>query len=133
MRSRLSPEVAAAVFAMMRDGLRLNEIAARVEVDRRTILRWVERDEAFRQGYAAARRDAHRGLYDELRAVIGQTEGARRKLAYAARRRIMARTPKRHGRLPADERPDVLGELDRRRVAALRLFRLMALLSREDP
>ena len=35
MRSRLSPEVAAAVLAMVRDGRTLDEIAARVEVDRR--------------------------------------------------------------------------------------------------
>ena len=123
MRSKLTPKAAAAVLAMVREGQRLDDIAPKVGVDRRTLLRWAARDVGFREGYIAARRHAHAGLYDELRQAIGGAKGAR-EAAYAARKRIMTRAPKKYGRLPKEERPDVLGEVERPYAAAWQLSRL---------
>jgi hypothetical protein len=84
----------------------LDAVAGRLGVDRRTILRWVERDPAFRARYGQARRLAHRGLYRELQEAIGHASDA--AAAYAARRRLMRRVPKRHGQLPPELRPCLL-------------------------
>jgi hypothetical protein len=107
VRSKLTPEAAGEVALLVAEGLTLTAIAARLDVDRRTILRWVARDADCRQGYERARRFAHAMLYDELHETISRTGGARRAV-YAARRRLMRRTPKKYGRLPPALRPKLL-------------------------
>jgi hypothetical protein len=87
--------------------LTLDAVAERLGVHRRTILRWGERDPAFRQRYEEARRAAHAGLYRELLEAILRAGGGR-PAAYAARRRLMRRAPKKHGRLPPEQRPSLL-------------------------
>ena len=125
VKSKLT-SAAAAVLAMIREGQRLDDIAPKVGAARRTLLRWVARDPAFREGYIAARRHAHAALYDELRQAIAAAARQRQKAAYAARKRIMTRAPKKYGRLPKEERPEVLGELDRPLAKARHLFRTLA-------
>jgi hypothetical protein len=107
MRSKLTEERAAEAARLVAEGLTLDAVAARLGVDRRTLLRWVARDPAFRARYEEARRAAHRGLYDELREAILRAGGSR-AAAYAARRQIMRRAPKKHGQLPAEQRPCLL-------------------------
>jgi IS30 family transposase len=107
MRSKLTEERAAEATRLVAEGLTLDAVAARLGVHRRTLLRWVERDPAFRARYEQARRAAHQGLYDELREAIGRAGGTR-AAAYAARRRLMRRVPKRYGKLPAEQRPCLL-------------------------
>jgi hypothetical protein len=75
-------------------------------VHRRTLLRWVARDPAFRARYEQARQVAHQGLHDELQEAIRHAGDA--TAAYAARRRIMRRAPKRYGRLLSEHRPCLL-------------------------
>jgi transcriptional regulator with XRE-family HTH domain len=107
MRSKLTEERAEEAERLVAEGLTLNAVAERLGVDRRTILRWVERDPAFRQRYEEARRIAHAGLHRELLEAIIQAGGAR-AAAYAARRRLMRRAPKRYGQLPPEQRPSLL-------------------------
>ena len=94
----------------MAAGLTLDTIAAQLGVHRRTILRWVDRARGFRERYEEARRFAHEMLYDELQEAIVRSTGCPHA-AYAARRQIMRRAPKKYGRLPLDRRPDLLGAL----------------------
>jgi transposase len=107
MRSKLTEERAAEAARLVAEGLTLDAVAKWLGVHRRTPLRWVARDPAFRARYEEARRAAHQGLYDELREVLARTGGAR-PAAYAARRRLMRRAPKKHGRLPPEQRPCLL-------------------------
>jgi transcriptional regulator with XRE-family HTH domain len=107
MRSKLTEERAEEAARLVAEGLTLDAVAERLGVHRRTLLRWAERDPAFRERYEEARRAAHQGLYDELREVLTQTGGSR-PAAYAARRRLMRRVPKRYGRLPPEQRPCLL-------------------------
>jgi IS30 family transposase len=107
MRSELTKERAEEAARLVAEGLTLDAVAARLGVHRRTILRWVERDPAFRACYEEARRTAHQGLYDELQQVLARTDGSR-PAAYAARRRLMRRAPKKHGKLPPEQRPCLL-------------------------
>jgi hypothetical protein len=104
---QLTEERAAEAERLVAEGLTLNAVADRLGVHRRTILRWVERDPAFRARYEEARRVAHQGLYDELREAIERAGGAR-PAAYAARRRLMRCAPKRYGQLPPEQRPRLL-------------------------
>jgi hypothetical protein len=104
---KLTEERAKEAARLVAEGLTLDAIAKRLDVHRRTILRWVERDSAFRTRYEQARRAAHQGLYDELLEAVLRAGGAR-SAAYAARRQIMRRVPKRHGRLPPEQRPSLL-------------------------
>jgi transcriptional regulator with XRE-family HTH domain len=107
MRSKLTEERAEEAARLVAEGLTLDAVAARLGVDRRTILRWAERDPAFRAHYEQARRIAHEGLHRELLEAVLRAGGAR-SAAYAARRQIMRRVPKRHGRLPPEQRPSLL-------------------------
>jgi hypothetical protein len=107
MRSKLTEERAAEAARLVAEGLTLDAVAARLGVDRRTILRWVECDAAFRARYEDARRAAHEGLYDELLEAI-LCAGGSLPAAYAARRRLMRRVPKRYGQLPPEQRPRLL-------------------------
>ena len=107
MRSKLTEERAGEAARLVAAGLTLDAVAERFEIDRRTILRWVERDPAFRARYEEARRAAHEGLYRELLEAILHAGGGR-PAAYAARRRIMRRAPKRYGQLPPEQRPSLL-------------------------
>jgi transcriptional regulator with XRE-family HTH domain len=111
MRSKLTGERAAEAPRLVAEGLTLDAVAERLGVNRRTILRWVERDPAFRQRYEQARRAAHEGLHRELLEAIihaGIHAGGARAAAHAARRRLMRRAPKRYGRLPPEQRPHLL-------------------------
>ena len=107
MRSKLTEARAEQAERLVAEGLTLDAVAARLGVHRRTILRWVERDPGFRARYARARRAAHEGLYREPREAIARAGGPR-PAAYAARRRLMRRAPKKHGRLPPELRPCLL-------------------------
>jgi hypothetical protein len=107
MRSKLTEERAEEAARLVAEGLTLDAVAARLGVDRRTILRRVARDPAFRARYEQARRAAHQGLHDELREAVLRAGGSR-AAAYAARRRLMRRVPKRYGRLPPEQRPRLL-------------------------
>ena len=107
MRSKLTEEQAAEAARLVAEGLTLDAVAERLGVHRRTLLRWVARDPAFRVRYEEARRIAHEGLHRELLEAIIQAGGAR-PAAYAARRRLMRRAPKKHGRLPPEQRPSLL-------------------------
>jgi IS30 family transposase len=107
MRSKLTPVAALEVERLVAEGLALDAIGSRLDVHRRTILRWVERDADFRQRYERARRFAHEQLYDELRAVIVRPAVTRREI-YTARRSIMRRAPKKYGCLPPELRPRLL-------------------------
>jgi transcriptional regulator with XRE-family HTH domain len=107
MRSKLTEERAEEAARLVAEGLTLDAVADRLGVDRRTLLRWVERDPAFRERYEQARRAAHAGLYRELLEAVLRAGGAR-PAAYAARRRLMRRVPKRYGRLPPEQRPRLL-------------------------
>jgi transcriptional regulator with XRE-family HTH domain len=107
MRSKLTEERATEAARLVAEGLTLDAVAERLGVHRRTLLRWVERDPAFRARYEQARRAAHEGLYRELLEAILRAGGAR-PAAYAARRRLMRRAPKKHGRLPPEQRPSLL-------------------------
>jgi Homeodomain-like domain len=89
------------------EGLTLDAVAARLGVHRRTILRWVARDPAFRARYEEPRRAAHAGLHRELLEAVLRAGGAR-PAAYAARRQIMRRAPKRYGQLPSEQQPFLL-------------------------
>jgi transposase-like protein len=108
MRSKLTEERAEEAARLVAEGLTLDAVAARLGVHRRTLLRWVGRDPAFRTRYEQARRAAHEGLYRELLEAILRAGGAARPAAYAARRQIMRRAPKKHGRLPPEQRPRLL-------------------------
>ena len=99
MQSKLTEERAGEAARLVAEGLTLNAVAERLGVDRRTILRWVERDPAFRERYEEARRAAHAGLHRELLDEVLRAGGAR-PAAYAARRRLMRRAPKRYGQFP---------------------------------
>jgi hypothetical protein len=101
---------AAEAEGLVAEGLTLDAIAARIGVHRRTILRWAERDEGFRERYASARAFAHEMLYEDLWEAILASGGSIRA-AHAAQRVLMRRAPKRHGRLPPARRPDLLGAL----------------------
>ena len=107
MRSKLTEERAEEAARLVAEGLTLDAVAARLGVHRRTILRWVARDPAFRARYEQARRAAHQGLYRELLEAILRAGGPC-PAAYAARRQIMRRAPKKHGRLPPEQRPRLL-------------------------
>jgi AcrR family transcriptional regulator len=104
MRSKLTEERAAEAARLVAEGLTLDAVATRLGVNRRTLLRWVGRDPAFRARYEEARRAAHQGLHDELQQAIVRAGGPL-PAAYAARRRLMRRAPKKHGRLPPEQRP----------------------------
>ena len=104
MRSKLTSAAAAEVEGLVAEGLTLDAIGSRLGVHRRTLLRWVERDAEFRQRYERARRFAHEMLYDELAEVAVRVWPAKRPI-YAARRRLMCRTPKKYGCLPPELRP----------------------------
>ena len=110
MKSKLTRVRAEATEQLVAEGLTLDAIAARLGVHRRTILRWVKRDTGFRERYASARRFAHEMLYDELQNAIILSGGSL-SVAYAARRQLMRRAPKKYGRLPPERRPDLLGPL----------------------
>ena len=107
MRSKLTPAAAREVELLTAEGVTLVAIGSRLGVHRRTILRWVERGEDFRQRYERARRFAHELLYDELREVVVRPAVTRREI-YAARRSIMRRAPKNYGCLPPELRPRLL-------------------------
>jgi alpha-beta hydrolase superfamily lysophospholipase len=107
MRSKLTEERAAEAARLVAGGSPSTRSPKRLGVHRRTLLRWAERDPAFRAPYEEARRIAHEGLHRELLEAIIQAGGAR-AAAYAARRRIMRRAPKRYGRLPPEQRPCLL-------------------------
>jgi transcriptional regulator with XRE-family HTH domain len=107
MRSKLTEERAEEAARLVAEGLTLDAVAERLGVDRRTILRWVERDPTFRARYEEARRAAHEGLHRELLDAIRRAGGPR-PAAYAARRRLMRRAPKKHGKLPPEQRPSLL-------------------------
>jgi transcriptional regulator with XRE-family HTH domain len=107
MRSKLTEERAEEAARLVAAGLTLDAVAARLGVHRRTILRWVERDPAFRARHEEARRAAHAGLHRELLEAIIHAGGAQ-SAAYAARRRLMRRAPKRYGKLPPEQRPHLL-------------------------
>jgi transcriptional regulator with XRE-family HTH domain len=107
MRSKLTEERAGEAERLVAEGLTLDAVAARLGVHRRTLLRWVERDPAFRARYEEARRLAHQGLYGELREVLARTGGSC-PAAYAARRQLMRRAPTRYGQLPPEQKPRLL-------------------------
>jgi transcriptional regulator with XRE-family HTH domain len=107
MQSKLTEERAEQAARLVAEGLTLDAVAGRLGVHRRTLLRWVARDPAFRARYEEARRVAHAGLYRELLEAILHAGGAR-PAAYAARRRLMRRAPKRYGQLPPEQRPCLL-------------------------
>jgi transcriptional regulator with XRE-family HTH domain len=107
MRSTLTEERAGEAARLVAEGLTLDAVAGRLGVHRRTLLRWVARDPAFRARYEQARWVAHEGLHRELLDAILRAGGAR-PAAYAARRRLMRRVPKRYGRLPPEQRPHLL-------------------------
>jgi transcriptional regulator with XRE-family HTH domain len=107
MRSTLTEERAGEAARLVAEGLTLDAVAEKLGVHRRTILRWVARDPAFRARYEQARRAAHAGLHRELLEAILRAGGAR-PAAYAARRRLMRRVPKRYGKLPPEQRPSLL-------------------------
>jgi transcriptional regulator with XRE-family HTH domain len=107
MRSKLTEERAKEAARLVAEGLTLDAVAERLGVHRRTLLRWVARDPAFRARYEEARRITHEGLHRELLEAIIHAGGAR-AAAYAARRRIMRRAPKRYGRLLSEQRPCLL-------------------------
>ena len=107
MQSKLTQDRAEEAARLVAEGLTLDAVAERLGVHRRTLLRWVERDPAFRKRYEQARRAAHEGLHRELLEAIIHAGGSR-AAAYAARRRLMRRAPKRYGRLPPEQRPHLL-------------------------
>jgi transcriptional regulator with XRE-family HTH domain len=107
MRSKLTEERAEEAARLVAEGLTLDAVAGRLGVDRRTLLRWVARDPAFRARYEQARRLAHEGLYRELLEAVLRAGGSL-PAAYAARRRLMRRVPKRYGQLPPEQRPRLL-------------------------
>jgi transposase len=77
MRSKLTEERAEEAARLVAEGLTLDAVAERLGVHRRTLLRWAERDPAFRERYEQARLAAHEGLYRELLAAILHASGAR--------------------------------------------------------
>ena len=56
MRSKLTEERAKEAARLAAEGLTLDAVAERLGVNRRTILRWVARDPAFRARYAVTDR-----------------------------------------------------------------------------
>jgi AcrR family transcriptional regulator len=110
VRSKLTHGRTELAEGLIAEGLTLDEIADRLGVHRRTILRWAERDAAFCECYAKARRFAHGMLHDELQDAIVRSGGSL-SAAYAARRQLMRRVPKKYGRLLPERRPDLLGAL----------------------
>jgi hypothetical protein len=77
MRSKLTEERAKEAARLVAEGLTLDAVAERLGVHRRTLLRWVARDPAFRARYEEARQLAHEGLYDELREAVIRAGGSR--------------------------------------------------------
>jgi hypothetical protein len=92
----VGPDLAREVARLVAEGLTLREVAARVGVHPRTILRRAAADPAFRARYAEARALARRALLGELRELA--RSGASPGEVAAARHRLMRRAPKRHGR-----------------------------------
>ena len=75
MRSKLTEERAAEAARLVAEGLTLDAVAERLGVHRRTLLRWVERDPAFRARYEQARLAAHAGLHRELLEAVPMRAG----------------------------------------------------------
>jgi hypothetical protein len=81
-------------------GLSLREVAARVGVHPRTILRRAATDPVFGARYNKARALALGALFAELEGLA--RSGASIRDVSHARQRLMRRAPKRHGRPPGD-------------------------------
>lgn len=99
--TKVGPGLAGEVARLVAAGLTLREAAARAGVHPRTVLRRAAADPAFRARYAEARALALEALLGELRGLA--RAGASPREVADARRRLMRRAPKRHGR-PGDDR-----------------------------
>jgi hypothetical protein len=82
------------------EGLPLREVAARVGVHPRTILRRAAIDPEFGARYNKARALALEALFEELEGLA--RSGASTRDVSHSRQRLMRRAPKRHGRPPGD-------------------------------
>lgn len=98
--TKVGPDLAREVARLVAEGLTLREVAARVGVHPRTLLRRAAADAGFRARYAEARACALRALLDELDGLA--RSGAPPREVAAARRRLMRRAPKQHGRPEGD-------------------------------
>jgi hypothetical protein len=88
------------IEALVAKGLPLREVAARVGVHPRTILRRAKADPEFGARYARARALALEALFEELENLA--RSGASPRIVSCARQRLMRRAPKRHGRPQGD-------------------------------
>jgi hypothetical protein len=88
------------IEALVVEGVPLREVAARVGVHPRTILRRAKADPEFGARYARARALALEALFSELEGLA--RSGASPRDVSRARQRVMRRAPKRHGRPGGD-------------------------------
>jgi hypothetical protein len=99
--TKIDPELGCAIEALVAKGLPLREVAARVGVHPRTILRRAAADPDFGARYARTRALALEALFEELENLA--RSGASRRALSGARQRLMRRAPKRYGR-PEEDR-----------------------------
>jgi hypothetical protein len=88
------------IEALVAKGLPLREVAARVGVHPRTILRRTTTDPDFGARYAKARALALKVLFEELE-NLARSDASPGAVSHA-RQRLMRRAPKRHGRPEED-------------------------------
>jgi hypothetical protein len=88
------------IEALVAKGLPLREVAARVGVHPRTILRRAQADAEFGPRYARARALALEALFEELDGLA--RSGASPRTVSRARQLLMRQAPKRHGRPQGD-------------------------------
>jgi hypothetical protein len=98
--TKIDAELGREIEALVTQGLPLREVAARVGVHPRTILRRTKADPEFGARYARARALALEALFTELENLA--RSGTSPRAVSRARQRLMRRAPKRHGRTEVD-------------------------------
>jgi hypothetical protein len=104
--TKIDPELGCEIEALVAKGLPLREVAARVGVHPRTILRRAASDPEFGARYARARALALEALFTELE-NLARCGDSKRDVS-RARQQLMRRAPKRHGR-PEEDRYTIGG------------------------
>jgi hypothetical protein len=116
--TKIDSEFGCAIEALVAEGLPLREVAARVGVHPRTILRRAATDPTFGAQYARARAIALEAVFDELQSLARSSASPR--TVSRARRRLMRRAPKRHGRPEGDRYAKGGSGYELARILALR-------------